>query len=66
MHIDLSPAELEALATLLHEHCRELRFEISHTDHRDYKLSLEHRLEVFQGVLQRVRDAAGLPVREVA
>jgi len=64
MHIELTEAEVEALATLLQEHCRELRFEISHTDHREFRTSLEHRLEVFEGVLRQIKIPA--QVREVA
>lgn len=55
------------LAQLLQEHCRELRFEISHTDHREYRHVLELRLEMLEGVLVRITPtAARSSILEVA
>jgi hypothetical protein len=46
MQIEITPEESEAL--LLQEPCREFCFEIAHTDHREYKRPLVHRLELME------------------
>lgn len=55
MQIELSEDELEIVGYLLQEHCRELHFEIAHTDNRQYKRSLKHRLEVLESVVARIQ-----------
>ncbi len=54
MQIELTHDEMDVLGHLLQERCRELRFEIAHTDHREYKRSLNRRLEVLESVLGRI------------
>jgi hypothetical protein len=54
MQIEITSEEAEVLALLLKEHCRELHFEIAHTDHREYKRSLLLRLELMESVLERI------------
>ncbi len=54
MQVEFSHDEAEILAHMLQERTREMRFEIAHTDHRQYRESLNHRLEVLEGILARV------------
>ncbi len=58
MQIDLTYSEGEMLLQLLDEHCRELRFEISHTDHREYRQVLENRLEMLEGLATRLMPSS--------
>lgn len=55
MQFELTHDEADILAHLLEGRCRELRFEIAHTDHREYKRSLNYRLEVLESVLARIQ-----------
>lgn len=64
MQIELTHEEVDILAHLLQERCRELRFEIAHTDHRLYKQSLGHRLEILESVLMRIQSREA-PARSV-
>ncbi len=54
MQVEFTHDEVEILAHLLQERARELRFEIAHTDHRLYKQSLNHRLDILEGILARI------------
>lgn len=64
MQLELNHDEIDILAHLLQERCRELRFEIAHTDHRQYRKSLDHRLEVLESVLARM-ETKEAPTRSV-
>lgn len=64
MQIELTLEEADVLAHLLQERCRELRFEIAHTDHRQYKLSLDRRLEILESVLGHLQPKE-TPTRSV-
>jgi hypothetical protein len=66
MQVELDTSEAEVLAQLLQERCRELLFEISHTDHREYRRALEHRLELLEAVLPRIAPTSRASVVEVA
>ncbi len=61
MQIELNHEEMEILAHLLQERCRELRFEIANTDHRQYKQTLRQRLETLESVLARVETRESQP-----
>lgn len=54
IHLDLAPGEAEVLDTGIEEMLREGRFELAHTDDREYRANLKERLhvlEVIQGKL---------------
>ena len=55
-HLELNDEERTELAHLLQHTVSQLRIEIGHTDHRDFREMLRHRLDVVEGLLHRVEE----------
>jgi hypothetical protein len=58
----LDDEELELMCQLLAQHLRELRLEIAHSDHREFREALKSRYERFEALwktLEERRTAAG-------
>jgi hypothetical protein len=54
----VSSEELAILAELAESERTRLLVEIRHTDHRPYRQELRHRLDVVEGLAERLRPAA--------
>lgn len=52
--ITLNEEETQLLQGILEERERTLMLEISHADHRDYRLTLQKQAEVVESVLSRL------------
>jgi hypothetical protein len=55
MTIDLNPEQLETLSQTVEAKLVALRFEIAHTDHRDFKAMLVRRGEVLESTLAALK-----------
>lgn len=55
--IDLTEAEASTLRDVIKNYLSELHSEISHTDDRDFKAALKRRLELLQGILDKLSSA---------
>ncbi len=56
-HVDLAPGEAEILIELLERERQYLPVEIHHSSTAKYREQLRRRLDVVEGILQRVRPA---------
>ncbi len=54
MELHLTPQEQELLTEILEEHHRELRQEIFHTDHHDFKMALKEKERILESLLDKV------------
>ncbi len=54
MELRLSPKEQELLAEILRHYQRELLLEISHANHREFKITLRQRAEILERLLEKV------------
>ncbi len=54
MELRLSAEEQELLAEILRHSQRELLLEISHADHHAFKVTLQHRADALERLLQKV------------
>ena len=54
MELRLTLEEERLLAEVLRQYQRELRLEISHTDHREFKSKLRERAYLLEGVLEKL------------
>jgi hypothetical protein len=55
MELTLTVEEWELLSEILDERHRALLREISHTDHREFKLALRKREKLLESVVNRLR-----------
>jgi hypothetical protein len=63
MELTLTTDEQEFLLTILEQRHRELQKEISHTDHREFKLSLRKHEKLLESILNRLQAASIQEVR---
>lgn len=54
MELQLTLQEEQLIAEVLRQYQRELRLEISHTDHHEFKSKLRERAQVLEGVLEKL------------
>jgi hypothetical protein len=54
MELKLTVDEEQLVAEVLRHYQRELRFEISHTDHHELKSRLRERAQLLEGVLEKL------------
>jgi hypothetical protein len=54
MELRLTLEEERLLAEVLRQYQRELRLEISHTDHYEFKSKLRERAHLLEGVLEKL------------
>ncbi|HEX9119078.1 MAG TPA: hypothetical protein VF840_00910 [Terriglobales bacterium] len=54
MELQLTLQEEQLVAEVLRHYQRELRLEISHTDHHEFKSRLRERAQVLEGVLEKL------------
>jgi len=57
MELTLTTDEQELLLSILERRHRELQKEISHTDHREFKLALRKNEKLLEALLGRLRGA---------
>ncbi|MBZ5680487.1 MAG: hypothetical protein LAO24_10310 [Acidobacteriia bacterium] len=57
MELILTAEEQELLFGILEQRHRELQKEISHTDHREFKLALRKNEKLLESILSRLRGA---------
>ncbi|HXY48293.1 MAG TPA: hypothetical protein VEI01_02500 [Terriglobales bacterium] len=58
MELILTAEEQELLVRILEHRHRELQKEISHTDHREFKVVLHRNEEMVESILTRLRGAS--------
>jgi len=58
MELILTAEEQELLVRVLEHRYRELQKEISHTDHREFKVVLHRNEEMVESILARLRGAS--------
>ena len=54
MELILTSEEGQFLAKLLEERYRELLRELTHTDHRDFKLMLKQKAQLLEAILEKL------------
>ena len=54
MELRLTLQEEQLVAEVLRQYQRELRLEISHTDHHEFKSKLRERAQLLEGVLEKL------------
>ena len=63
MELTLTTDEQELLLSILERRHRELEKEISHTDHREFKVSLRNQERLLESILSRLQAASIQEVR---
>ena len=59
MQLLLTTEEHELLSEILEHRLREMQKEISHTDHREFKLELRRREKLIESMLNRIQVGVG-------
>lgn len=54
MELRLTLQEEQLMAEVLRQYQRELRLEISHTDHHEFKSRLRQRAQLLEGILEKL------------